>query len=228
MKGKPIKLLLFDIDGTLVRLDGAGLKALDKAFYDIFGIKDIAFKVDFFGKTDPCIYEDILRLAGIEEELAEKKYDDIAAAYLKYLRLEIDSFSGNPVIEGVREFLECNGNLSDRILGLLTGNIELGGRIKIERWGLSDYFAFGAFGSDSKKRGELVNIAVGRALKLYNIKSFDKSDIYVIGDTPLDIKCAKDNNVKSVAIATGKYSFNDLARYCPDYCFNKITDWRLN
>ena len=220
-----IKLLLFDIDGTLVRLDGAGLRALDKTFFDFFGIKDVVFSINFFGKTDIRIYEEIAEAAGIDNDLLNKNINDIMEKYLEYLKIEIEKISVNPVIEGVYDFLNTASQKQDIILGLLTGNIEYGGYTKIRKWGLFDFFSFGAFGSDSKFRSDLVDIAVNRAKKKYNVPHFEKKEIFVIGDTPLDIKCAKDNGVVSVAVATGKYSVKELSEFNPDFCFPSITNW---
>ncbi len=217
-----IKIWLFDIDGTLVRLDGAGLRALDKTFFDLFGFKDIAFNVDFYGKTDPAIYENILEIAGLPVDYAQKYYNAIVEKYLSYLQIEIDSIIVNPVIEGVITFLEHLKNQPRNYIGLLTGNIETGGYIKIGKWGLLKYFDFGAFGSDSKVRADLVEIAVSRAKKKSGFDSVQKKNIFVVGDTPLDIKCAKDNGVVSIAVATGKYGINYLKKFNPDYCVDNL------
>ncbi|MBP7654285.1 HAD family hydrolase [Candidatus Dependentiae bacterium] len=222
-----IKIFLFDIDGTLVRLDGAGLRALDKAFFDIFKIKDISYKVDFYGKTDPAIYECILEIAGIPTDYAQKYYNQIAEKYLDYLKLEIDLIEKNPVIEGVIDFLELIKDNKKIYTGLLTGNIEQGGYIKIGKWGLTKYFGFGAFGSDSKIRSDLVSIALNRAKKKYGLKNIGLKNIFVIGDTPLDIKCAQDNGVVSVAVATGKYTAEYLKSFNPDYCLKNLNEFNF-
>lgn len=220
-----MKLLLFDVDGTLIRLDGAGLRSLDKTFYDVFNIKDIAFKVQFAGKTDPAIYDDILAIAGLDSSLIEIRKHEIKERFLQHLDYELTQITYNPIIPGINEYLEINSKKKDRIIGLLTGNIEEGAYKKIATADLNKYIKFGSFGSDSKIRSDLVEIAVNRAKTKFNISSIDKNDIFVIGDTPLDIKCAKDNKVISVAVATGKYTFDELQKYKPDYCLKNIMEF---
>ncbi|HON56020.1 MAG TPA: HAD hydrolase-like protein, partial [bacterium] len=134
------KLLLFDVDGTLVKLDGAGLRALDKTFFKIFGIKDAVYKVNFYGKTDPKIYEDIMTIANLPLKLLDEKKKEIYEKYIYHLKYEISIFPHNPVITNVIEYLEKITNNDNYIIGLLTGNIEAGAYIKIGRWDLTKYF----------------------------------------------------------------------------------------
>jgi phosphoglycolate phosphatase-like HAD superfamily hydrolase len=216
------KILLFDVDGTLVKLDGAGLKALSKTFFELYGIKEEAvYSVDFYGKTDLVIYDDIIRNSEMDFAPDKNELEKIYKVYLNHLKYEIEQITFNPVIPGVIEFLEHTKKF---YCGLLTGNIEPGAYTKIGRWNLMKYFSFGAFATDSKIRNELVDVAVKKAAKKFDFKEFDKNEIYVIGDTPLDIKCAQVNSVKSVAVSTNKHTLDELCEYNPDYCVSNLME----
>ena len=221
-----MKLLLFDIDGTLVNLHGAGWKALDRAFMDVFGFGCIDFDLDLNGKTDPVIQESIMIAGGREIRELNEQREKLSERYIFHLENFVEQSEKNPVIPFVREFLELSRNNSEYISGLLTGNLEKGAYIKIRKWKLDKYFSFGAFGSDSAVRGALVPIAVDRAVKIYN-RQFSMREVYVIGDTPLDIKCAKDNNAISVAVATGNYKYEELLAYMPDICLRNLSEWKI-
>jgi phosphoglycolate phosphatase len=218
------KLLLFDVDGTLVNVNRAGFYALVKTFYDMFEIKEeIVRQIDFRGKTDPIIYENILELAKRNVLLAKEQYEIISETYLKHLRIEIKKLKENPVIQGVKEFLIEYSKNDKYIIALLTGNIKLGAEIKLSGFGIKEFFKFGVYGSDDKVRNNLVDIAIKRNIEI-NGNNVLKNNIYIIGDTPLDIECGKVNNVKTVALTTGKYSKSELSKYSPDYVADSLLE----
>lgn len=125
------------------------------------------------------------------------------------------------VIDGAKEFVQKIHYSKRNIQGLATGNLEMGAKIKLKPSGLLKYFKFGGFGSDSHDRVEILKIAAQRAQK---IAEEDIDRVYVIGDTPRDIKAAKEAGFISVAVATGNYSYEDLIKYKPDYLFHSLND----
>ncbi len=198
-------LLLFDIDGTLISSGEAGTRALNRAFEELFGIKDAFKEIRMAGKTDPQIMREAMQKQGIPP--TEENLQAMIEGYLKYLKVEID----NPwrrTMPGVTEALQ-KLHIKGYSLGLLTGNLEQGARIKLAPFGLNRYFPAGAFGSDHEDRNKLLPIAIERFS--YNGKRFVPERTVVIGDTPRDVECARVHGAYAVAVATGPYSADDLS-----------------
>ena len=194
------RLLLFDIDGTLMLTGGAGARALTRAFHEVFGLVDALVGVRLHGQTDPQIVTDTLAKAGrtgSEDELAR-----IRALYLEYLGHEIRAAEKARVLPGVLGLLEHLAGIPHVKLALLTGNIEPGARIKLSRFDLNRYFACGGFGSDSHLRRALVPIALDRARTHFGIE-VDPADAVVIGDTEKDVDCGRAAGARTLAVATG-------------------------
>jgi phosphoglycolate phosphatase len=205
-----VKLLLFDVDQTLINTGGAGLRALDRACLKLFGIQNAMQGISPHGKTDPAIAREILRVrfarnaAGLNGEI-----QSILEAYLSFLREEVETSPKYRVLPGIVSLLQDALSRGNIVLGLATGNVEPGARIKLERGSLNPYFAFGGFGSDSEDRTELVRRAAGKAAAQYG-SAIPPSDIFVIGDTPLDIDAGKRAGFKTVGVGTGSYSVEQL------------------
>jgi phosphoglycolate phosphatase len=205
-----VKLLLFDVDQTLINTGGAGLRALDRACLQLFGIQNVMQGISPHGKTDPAIAREILRVrlardaAGLNGEI-----QSILEAYLSFLKEEVETSSKYRVLPGIVSVLDEALSRKDIILGLATGNIELGARIKLDRGRLNPYFALGGFGSDSEDRTELVRKAANSAAAQYG-RAISPSDVFVIGDTPLDIDAGKRAGFKTVGVGTGSYSIEQL------------------
>ena len=204
-----MKLLLFDVDGTLILSGGAGLRALDRAFakrHNKVGATEI---LRLGGRTDPWIVHDLYRQhLGLTPDAAETRafLDD----YLVFLEQEVpasQSYRLMPGLPDVLEDLEAQGY----VVGLATGNVRAGARLKLARGGLWSRFSFGGFGDDSADRGELVQIAATRAPH-----RFAPDDIWVIGDTPLDVAAARAAGFRALAVATGGYTADDLRAARPD------------
>lgn len=203
-----MKLILFDIDGTLISTGGAGTRSLNKAFEEILGIKNAFKNFEMAGKTDIQIVKEGLMLLGIEPSMS--LVNELIASYLKNLRVEINNNSKH-LKPGVKEFLEFIYYELKYPLGLLTGNVEQGARIKLEPFGLNSFFSVGAFGSDHEDRNQLLPIAKYRFSKKFNY-SIEFHQCIVIGDTPRDVACAKPYGAKVVAVATGPYSIKELQK----------------
>lgn len=201
-----MKLILFDIDGTLISAGGAGTRSLNKAFEEVLGIKDAFKNFEMAGKTDVQIIKEGLILKGIEP--STHLINDLIGSYLKNLSIEINNNSKH-LKPGVKEFIEFIHYELKYPMGLLTGNLEKGARIKLEPFGLNYFFPIGAFGSDHEDRNQLLPIAVRRFFERFN-NSLDFHQCVVIGDTPRDVACAKPYGAKVIAVATGPYSIEQL------------------
>lgn len=201
-----MKLLLFDIDGTLMSAGGAGTRSLNKAFERVLGIKEAFKNFEMAGKTDILIVKEGLKRWGIEPN--KSLIAELIENYLAFLRIEINNNSKH-LKPGVLEFLRLNREKFNYPMGLLTGNLERGARIKLEPFDLNTFFPFGAFGSDHEDRNHLLPIAIDRFSSNFQRK-IDFHQCIVIGDTPRDVACAKPYGARVIAVATGPYSKTDL------------------
>ncbi|HXX53871.1 MAG TPA: HAD family hydrolase [Thermodesulfovibrionales bacterium] len=201
-----MKLVLFDIDGTLIDSGGAGTRSLNNAFEDIFLIHDAFKGISMAGKTDIQILKEGLGRHGLDTENGNVGL--LCERYIVHLRKEIRN-PGKQLKPGIREAVGIIAWRKDVFLGLLTGNIEAGARIKLEPFGLNGYFPLGAFGDDHEDRNRLLPIAVER-FSQFSGKEISYRDCVVIGDTPRDVECAKVCGAYSVAVATGPYSYASL------------------
>jgi phosphoglycolate phosphatase-like HAD superfamily hydrolase len=203
------KLILFDIDGTLVLTGGAGLRAMNRAGEEILGLLNLLDGIPLAGRTDWIILHDALTRAG--HELDEDLFARMREAHIRYLAEEIEHRGDGvkDVMPGVRELLPALRSRDDVALGLLTGNFEEAARIKLDHFDLWDYFRCGAFGDDAADRNALVPFAVDRAREC-GLGSFEYADVVVIGDTPHDVACAVAVGAQPVAVATGGFSLDQL------------------
>jgi phosphoglycolate phosphatase len=212
--------VLFDIDGTLVSLDGAGSRSLNRAMEDLLGIPNGFREVNFAGKTDLQIIRE-----GLEKfDLLDR--DDLLHSlldrYLAYLPTEVATSMGH-VKEGVKELLFNLQDLRGVYLGLLTGNVEAGARLKLNTFGLNRFFPVGAFGDDSENRNLLLPFAVQRLLDSESIE-VGYEDCVVIGDTPSDVECAQVHGASSIAVATGTYSLEQLKKTTADLVLSDLSN----
>lgn len=220
-------LVLFDIDGTLVDTAGAGRAGLEASFRSVFGVTDVAAhaaQVRFGGMTDPKIIADIARYAGLPPGSVEERYADFQAAYLVALRSALAAPSPRRrVLPGVAPLLASLAGRADVLLGLITGNIEEGARVKLGAFDLNHYFPDGGFSSDHPERGEIARIA---HQKLSRRAGFliPTDRVIVVGDTELDVACAQVNGFRSIAVASGSSSQDELAAASPDALFPDLTD----
>ena len=216
-----MRLILFDIDGTLIDSGGAGVRSLDLAFRKVFSIANAFQDISMAGKTDTQIIKEGFKKHGISED---GKMDEIIDAYLDNLREEIRN-DRKHVKPGIYEFLDELSCSKDAALGLLTGNLEKGARIKLDPFRLNRYFPSGAFGSDDEDRNMLLPVAVGRFEELLKQRINIRESI-VIGDTPRDVECAHIYGALCIGVATGPYSFESLVEAGADYAVEDLTDYR--
>jgi phosphoglycolate phosphatase len=222
---KQKKLILFDIDGTLLVIDTLADMAFRATTKEVYGVECSFKEINYAGMTDPRILEEVLKLRGIDDATIRNRYDEAIETYCAYF----DHFaSGNSyhvtVHPGVIQLLTALEQIPAMRIAILTGNLEYTGWKKLELAGLKHHFSFGAFGSDSKVRSELVGIAIERAKAKYGV-TFRNKNIVIIGDSPHDVLCGKPYGVTSIAVATGHFSEEELKRYEPDYVFRDLGDY---
>ncbi|PYS55982.1 MAG: hypothetical protein DMG13_01965 [Acidobacteria bacterium] len=204
-----MKLLLFDVDQTLIHTGGAGLRALDRACRKHLAIENATHGITAHGKTDPAIVREILLARVGSDSTLEIQLQSILESYLSFLREEVQSSPGYRVLPGIVEILQEMSARTGVVLGLATGNVELGARIKLDRGNLNSYFMFGGFGSDSENRTTLVKKAAEAAAQKCGCP-IEPEEIFVIGDTPRDIEAGRAAGFRTVGVATGHYSVEQL------------------
>ena len=219
-----MRLVLFDIDGTLVLTKGAGRRALGAALLRVYGTTGLIDGYDFRGKTDPRIVADLMGAAGLAPEVIHAGLTDCFEAYARRLVGEIGDGECVTLLPGVADLVRRLDAAEGVVLGLLTGNIEEGARIKLAPTGLWPYFRTGAYGSDHGDRRRLPSLAARRAQALTG-HTFRPEDVLVIGDTPLDIECARAFGAVAVAVATGFHPYAELEAEEPDLLFESFAEF---
>ena len=217
-----MRLFLFDIDGTLVSVRGAGRTAFARALEATYGTAGTIERYDFRGRTDLRIVHDLMTEAGVDVERIRAGVDDCFRTYTRELTTIIGDGARVQVLPGVAEVVRRLGARPDAVVGLLTGNIEAGARIKLEPTGLWPFFRVAAYGSDDADRRRLPAIARERARALGHDFAFER--ITIIGDTPHDVECARYCGATAVAVATGQHPAADLATCEPDMLFSDLAD----
>jgi phosphoglycolate phosphatase-like HAD superfamily hydrolase len=216
------RLLLFDIDGTLLLSGGAGKRALNRTFEEMFGVAEAFTGIPVAGRTDPLILGDALERAGVTADPAART--QFLARYCEHFAREI-RFPGprKGLMPGVRPLLDRLRRTPGVACALVTGNIARASRIKLEHFELDRYFVCGAYGDDAPRRDDLVPIAVDRARRA-GIDVDTPRQAVVIGDTPLDAQCAAAAGARAVCVATGPFGQDELRRAGADAVFPDLTD----
>jgi phosphoglycolate phosphatase-like HAD superfamily hydrolase len=214
------RLLLFDIDGTLIHSGGAGVHALKLALTERFGIADDLRDIEIAGMTDSGIVISILK-----KHRVPVTNDNISAfldSYVHFLSLELPR-RGGKLLPGVLELLERLKSRPHLVLALLTGNVSRGAQLKLEHYGVWHFFEFGAFADDHQDRNRLGRFARARALEKHG-REFSAAEIDVIGDTPRDIACGKAFGARTIAVATGRWTREQLAEHHPNVLIDDLSD----
>ena len=218
------RLVLFDIDGTLLHSHGAGRRAMEAALIETFGTKGPAtYRYD--GKTDRQIVRDLMRAEGFADAVIDARMPQVLDSYVAGLQREIASpHTRVEALTGVMQLLDALVHRAHCIVGLLTGNLEPGAQHKLTAAGIGfGRFAVGAYGSDHEIRAELPAIAQQRARERLGL-SVEGSAMVIVGDTPSDIQCGRPIGARAIAVATGHYSVESLAEHAPDAVFNDLGD----
>lgn len=216
------RLVLFDIDGTLLTAAGAGRRAYERAMEAVYGPVGSLANHPFGGKTDPQIAHEVLGPLGFTAERIDAGLQEMLGLYLGHLGDAMPSHPGVRLMPGVELLIARLKAESNVTLGLLTGNVQAGAKLKLEHFGLFHHFLLGAYGSDSGIRKELPPIAVARAEALMGYRHAGKQ-VVIIGDTEHDIACGRGLGVRAIAVATGQHGVDELATHDPDHVFADLS-----
>lgn len=215
------KLILWDIDGTLIVSHGAGVRAMELALTKRFGVTCDLRQIDWAGRTDSWITGAVFKLVGLPD--TPQNAHDYLEAYLELLPRELRDGPQGRVLPGVFELLETLHRRPDVAQGLLTGNLRRGAEFKLTHYKVWHYFEFGAFADDSPQRNDLGPHALRRAKEKHAVE-FSPAETFIIGDTPHDIACGQVIGAKTIAVATGKYSVAELQAHAPTAVFEDFAD----
>lgn len=222
--GLVVQLVLFDIDGTLIRTGGAGMKAFARTFAEIFDRPEATATLNFSGRTDVSLVREALRASHLEA--STRNIDRFFAAYPSFLRELLEILPGG-ICEGVAPFLQELMALDGRpLVGLLTGNIKQGAELKLRKHGLWERFELGAFADDHEDRDGIAAAAKRRGEEKLG-RPLAGSEIVVIGDTPLDVRCAHSIGAKALAVATGIHPLEELAGLRPAWAVRHLGELTL-
>lgn len=218
-------LFLFDIDGTIVRTNGAGMRSYKRAFRRVFFSDDAVLddSVDFAGKTDRVIFDDLARRNGVA--VPAGAWSEFLGEYAALLSAEAADISGWEICPSVPAVIRL---LAERAyLGLLTGNAAVGAQIKLSAVGLDGYFPVGGLADDGYSREEVAEAALKKSVQHYGVQ-FPLSSVYVIGDTVHDVRCARHIGARAVAVATGGPSLAELSAEKPDMALADLSAFAVD
>lgn len=216
-------LVLFDIDGTLLLTDGAGRVAIRQALEAVYGTSGAMEGYNFHGKTDPQIIVELMGSAGLEDGEVRARMSEIWPIYLEILDRELEVRRAEnriTVLPGVADLLAVLKSRPGVSLGLLTGNIEQGAKLKLAAAGVPWLFDVGAYGSDSEVRSEIARVAVERSRSAGGTPAA----VLVVGDTPEDVACARAVDALALAVATGRHRTDELEEAGADAVFDDLGD----
>src|SRR5262245_31448516 len=213
-------VLLFDIDGTLIRSGGAGKQALEGAVAKCFGLDEVRNGIPYAGRTDTAIARDLLALHGIEPSAVNLQ--SLKDAYLERLPSALREQQGI-VLPGVAPLLSRLSAHERVAVGLLTGNVREGAEHKLRHYGLWEHFSFGGFGDESHDRDDVARAAV-RDAERHLQRPVEATRVWVIGDTPLDVSCARAVGAQAIAVCTGWHCRDDLHACGADWVLDDLSD----
>jgi phosphoglycolate phosphatase-like HAD superfamily hydrolase len=223
-------VVLFDIDGTLISSGGAGRAALLAGLAEEFGPRPLSTRLDLSGRTDLAILQDMLRLAGLAN--SPDNVQRLRAAYLRHLPARMrahttDVPAGSAyharVLPGIAGLLDCLAQRDDVHVGLLTGNMRDGASIKLGHFGLFEHFGFGGYGDVHHDRDDVARAALADAGRHLG-RPIDPRRVWVVGDTPLDVRCARAVGARVLAVVTGWHDRDQLAACAPDLLLDDLSD----
>lgn len=218
-----MQVCLFDIDGTLLHSGGAGGAAMLAAIREEFGASGPLFDIPSAGRTDRAIAIDVF--SAYELQFCETTFRQFLESYLRLLPIHLrECAPRGKVFPGMPETLEHLSKRDDIVLGLLTGNFREAAFLKLQHYGLHQYFDFGGFGDLHAHRNDVARAALKLVHERLGV-DFDPGDVWVIGDTPADIECARAISANIVAVATGMYSAEELSAFAPAHLFDDFAEF---
>jgi len=219
-------LILFDVDGTLIKGHGMGRIALERAFAEVHGVpaedNPAVRTVLFAGNSDPYILADMARVLEVAAAAFNERADELEAAYVRHLRRTVVQAETLAPCPGVAELLPRLAAHPLIALGLLTGNIEAGARVKLDRFDLNRFFPFGGFGGDGRDRPEMARAAVTRAEQAAGCR-FAPEDVLVVGDTIYDVAAGRENGYLTAGVGTGPVSLEAMRAAGATKVFEDLT-----
>ncbi len=213
------KLLIWDIDGTLIQGREIGRRSMDIAFFDLYGIESGFKLIDMAGRIDAVILSDAYKFHNISNKDSKAYFD----RYSIILNQEVKKLNAPIEAPGILSLLEAINPKPDFYCVLGTGNTERAARIKLSYHDMNKYFTTGGFGDNEQERWQVILEAINNAKSYFTI-NFTSENIYVIGDTPRDIECGKKIGVKTIGVATGYFTTEQLKDCCADYVFDDFLD----
>lgn len=213
-------VVLFDIDGTLITTGRAGMDAIFDVIREDFGVGTLRGNISFSGRTDRGIARELLEMHDLPS--TEEHWEKLRAGYLRRLPEYLATRQGR-VLPGVHSLLDVLKARRDIVLGLLTGNVRAGAHAKLSHYGLWDHFAFGGFGDHHHDRDHVAGAAV-EAAREHLGRDVVRDRVWVIGDTPLDVRCARSIGARAVAVATGGHPREELTAAQADFVLDDLTD----
>lgn len=216
------KVCFFDIDGTLLHSGGAGQHAMEQALAEVFGVHGPYDAIPSAGRTDRAITADLFKHHRIEA--SEESVTRFLEAYLSHLPRSLSALNGC-VLPGIAELLEALSGQESFALGLLTGNYRVGADLKLRHYSIDHHFLFGGYGDRHHDRNDVARWALTEACTYLDCDVIPETT-WVIGDTPADVRCARAIGARVIAVATGIYSADELARTEPDHLFESFLDVR--
>lgn len=209
---------LFDIDGTLLNSGGAGQHAMEQALAEVFGVAGPYEDIPAAGRTDRAITSDLFAFHQLEP--SEERFGEFLASYLMHLPQSLATRDGR-VLPGIEPLLQELEKQEPLALGLLTGNFEIAADLKLRHYGLDRHFQFGGYGDHHYDRDDVARWALEEAAR-HLACELQADRVWVIGDTPSDVKCARAIGAKVIAVATGIFSVQELAATRPDALFETL------
>tara|TARA_B100000902_G_scaffold8086_1_gene10221 strand:+ start:2923 stop:3606 length:684 start_codon:yes stop_codon:yes gene_type:complete len=220
-----VRVILFDIDGTLISTGGAGIKAFGEAFESAFGISNATENTKFSGRTDYSLFRELCQWNKVEFSISNR--DLFFEHYLRLIDNHLDESEGGPFPGVVKMLDDLVSSPNAPAIGLLTGNIEEGARRKLSTYSLWEKFSFGGFANDNEDRNLIAAAAKEKASK-YLGYHLDGSEVVVVGDTPKDVACGKYIGARTLAVATGGSTLEDLEACKPDWAVPDLNHLQVN
>jgi phosphoglycolate phosphatase-like HAD superfamily hydrolase len=213
------RLLLFDIDGTMLTCQGRGVRAMHRAMQQLFGLGPVEVRILPQGKTDPMLFDEIGAAYGLDAAAIATHDAALRSTYIQALDAELRAPDACQVKRGVPELLQALRSRPEIALGIVSGNLERAAWLKLRAAGIAEYFAAGAFGSDGRRRADLVALALER-FAARGGTPFGPQDVWVIGDTPDDVAGGRAHGTRTLAVATGSFARAELEAASPDVVFD--------